>query len=223
MNTIHHVLLYGSIIGDIGGWLSGGIRNVKDLAGKVWSSFKHIWNYVTTIFSHVGTAWTFLHAGFSALIAGVEHLADGAYHVSKYLITHLVPKGIRHAISQAVSWAGTAVKNVLKTARGLVNSAVRFLRKEINKVAHALDSARRWLTRQVNGALHWIRKAGHDLWNLVMHPKRLVAWILPHLVTPLARWILSHLEALTVLVGRWFLQNIGKFATEIERAFTKLF
>lgn len=218
----HHCLT-ASIFSDIAGTLSGTFKHLKDLAGAVWRAIKRLTTYVTAIFQHVGGAWWDLHRAFDTLTSGLEHLANGTYGLGKWLIHTLVPKWAQHAISTAINYAVTNVK-------ALANSALKFAKGVKTWASNAIKTVEKTLTKALNAvrtlandAKHWISHAGKDLFNLVMHPERLVAWIVPSLVTPLMRWILAHLESISAAVLRSFFANIGKFAKDIESAFARIF
>lgn len=228
MSVFLHLLFWlplvtGSIFSDIAGTLTGGFKHLKDLAGAVWKALKKLTSFVTTIFSHVGGAWWDLHRAFDVLISGLEHLANGSYDISKWLINSLVPKWAKHAISTAINYAVTNIKSLANSALKLAKDAKTWASNAIKTVEKTLTKALNVVRTSVNSATHWISHTGRDLFALVMHPARLVAWIVPSLVTPLMRWILAHLEALAASIIKTFFANIGKYAADIERAFARIF
>lgn len=217
------LVLVGPIITDIGGWLTGPFKKVGELASAVWKAIKHVVAWATGIFGNVGGAWWMFHQALEVLGRGIDSVASAAYSQLRFLVHSLVPQWARKAITDAIDWVIRNVKTIATKAVKLANGALTWAKTAVRNVRSALAKVRDFLLSKVNSALHWITKRGNDLWNLVMHPGRLVTWIMPHLVTPLARWILAHLGSLSTLILRWFFSNVGKFALEIERAFTRIF
>lgn len=217
------VLLVADIFGDVAGFLTSPFRTAKDLAGKVWSAIKHVISWAKTVFRNVGAAWGELHVAFRNLISGLEAVAEGAYSSIRFLTNTLVPKWVRKAISDSIDWAERNIKTIAKTAVTLANNVKKWAVGRINSVLSFVRGHINHLYSLAEEAVNWVRKRGKSVWDLVMHPSKLVTHILPSLVTPLARWILSHLESLSVLVMRSFFSNIGKYSLEIERAIRQVF
>ena len=221
------ILLWGAvrlldIFGDVGGWLSGRFHNLRDAVSAIWKSIKRVISWASSIFRHVGGAWQALHDAYHVVISGLERLAEGTYGTLRWLIRTEIPRIARGTIGKAIHAAINELKRLIHAARRLAESVLRFAKKEINKVRHALSSAVRWARKKINTILHWINKVGKRLAELVLHPKKLVAWILPSLVTPLLKWIFQHIGALATTIFRWLLSHLGRFAVEIERAVAKI-
>lgn len=216
-------LSVASVISDIGSFLSGGWSQLKEFAGQVWKSFRRIWTFLSGIFGHLGDAWQLLHDALRTLILGLEELAEGTYKITRFLVHTLIPKRIRVALGKIATTVYNKAKGLFDLARKQLRKAYVFLMGRIDRVLDWGRKAVRTVTRLANRALNWIHKAGQKVADLVLHPKRLVAWILPSLVTPLARWILSHIASLAALMLRYFLHNVGKFARDIEAAILRIF
>lgn len=217
------VALPSSIFSDVADFFTGGIKSVKDVVSKVWGAVKHILNWATAIFRNVGSAWADLHFAFRTLISGLEHLAEGSYAAIRWLTQTLVPKWARKAVSDAIDWATRNIKTVAKNAETLATKVKTWAVGRINDVLDYARKAVRSLRAAINTAADWIAKRGKWVWDTVHSPAKLVTWILPSLITPLIRYLESHLEALSLSIARWIFSNIGKLAPMIERVVAKLF
>lgn len=217
------VALHGSIFSDAVKFFTHPGKTVSDLAGKVWGAIKKVLNWATAVFRNVGAAWGDLHFSFRTLISGLEHLAEGSYSALRWLALSHVPKWARKAVTDAISWATRNIKTVASTAIKLAGQVKTWALRRINDVLDYARKGLRSLRALANSAIHWIKHQGARVWDIVMHPKKLVTWILPSLVTPLMRWIMSHVEAVSTLILSWFFSNVGRFVPIIERVLAKLF
>lgn len=216
-------LFLADLIGDIGGFLTSPFRKVADLAKAVWKAFKRLYAWITSIFRNVGGAWNALHDAYHVLISGLERLAEGTYGTLRWIVKNATPKQIAAAVRKAASAVLNTAKGLVRTITKRIDKIVGWVRGAIGRVIDRITKSIRIVTKAINKAWNWITHAGKRIADLVLHPTRLVTWIMPSLVTPLARWILSHLESLATLMLRWLLSNIGRFARDIERAILKIF
>lgn len=212
-----------SFLSDVGDVLTAPARGVADLAGKAWSAVKAVISLFTALFHHVGDAW---HLFWQAVSAGgtvIGHLGETVYTSVKYLVTSLIPKWASHTFHTVATWAKTAILAVERTLKALVAKVYRTLRAAVVAVERWARHAIGNVVRTLNGALHWIRTTGHQVAVLVTHPDRLVAWILPHLIFPLLRFMVGQSRP----VWRWLIRGAAaeskSLAREIEEAISDLF
>lgn len=218
-----HLLVFASVIGDIGNWLTAPFRGAKDLAGAVWRAIKHLWGTVAGVFHHVGGAWVALWHAVHALDVALAFLADSARNTLHWVVHHLNPKSVAHAITKAIRWAGREIGKAKRALGARISGALRWAHRQLNSVSHRLAGAFRYLVKRANKALHWIGHQGARMYRLLSSAPRLAAWLVAALIVPLFRYIVAHLEPIGLMVGRWLLANIGKLAVELETAITKLF
>lgn len=211
------------VISDIGHIFSNPIKTVKAVVDAVWKALKRAVTWASGIFNRVGDAWFWLHDAFNDAIQAWEDFAAAAYGTFKWLGNTLVPKWARKAVQDAIKWA---VDNI----KALANKALKLAGHALNWAKTAIKDVRSWVRKQlsairrdVSKLISWVKKTGNRIADLVLHPKRMVRWILGDLVEPVLRWILSHLAAVATLIGRWIFSNIGLFARELETAIHRIF
>jgi hypothetical protein len=221
-HLLHYAFL-GSLIGDIGGWLAGKFKNAKDLAGAVWKALKHLWSTISAVFHHVGAAWLSMWRAVQALDRALSFLADSTRNALQWVVHNLNPKSVGHAIGKAVSWAAKEISKAAHSLSSRVAGVYRWAKGAINSVSHRLAGAARYLLRKANTALAWIGHQGAQMWRLLQSAPRLAAWLVGALITPLFRYIVGHIEALAIMIGRWMLANSGKLALDLERAIARIF
>lgn len=206
-----------SIFSDVAGFLTNPGKTIKDLAGKVWGAIKHTISYFSGILRGLAGAWTDLHGAFRTLIGGLEHLAEGTYSAIRWLSNTIVPKGIKHAIAEAVGWAERNVKSVIKRIDNAASTLRSLISRTVNTAKAALGKLIKAAKTVADKGWNWVSNRGNKIWDIVMHPAKMVAWILPSLVTPLLRFLRDHLEAVSAQVLRYFFSNPAKYALQLEK------
>lgn len=217
------LLALGNILGDIGGWLGGAAKSIKDLASRVWKAIKHLWSTISGVFHHVGGAWLSLWHAIGALDRAVAFLADSTRNALTWVTHNLNPRSVAHAIQKAVGWAAREIGKLGHSLSSRITGVWRWAKRQLAKVASDLAKAFAWARRRINRALDWIGHQGKRMWWLLSAPARLAAWLIAALITPLFRYIVGHIEALAIMIGRWMLANIGKLALDLERAIARIF
>lgn len=223
---LHHVwtfLVLGSIIGDVGGWLSGNFKKIKDLAGAVWKAIKHLWAVISAVFHHVGGAWLSMWKAITALDKALSFLADSTRNTLKWIVNNLNPKSIGHAINGAVSWAAKEIAKVAHSLSARLTGVYQWAKRQVTSLSARLTGIYRYLVKKANQALDWIGHTGKTLWTKLGTAAHAAAYIVAALVKPLFSYIVGHIESISLMVARWALANIGKLAGDLERALARLF
>lgn len=216
------LLALGSLLGDIGGWLTGAAGKVRDLARATWQSIKHLWSVVGSVFRKVGGAWASLYTDLGGALGALERFARSVYTLGRWLAEHVVPKRITQAIGQALGYARRLATRLVDGLAGRVASIYRYLRRRVDGVASFASGLRRWAFSEVATIRRYLFGQVRRAVDLLGHPDRLVAWVLPSLVVPLLRFIYAHSQALGLWVGRLVVRNLPGLVKEAEDVLSKI-
>lgn len=200
----------------------GGTRRLIDLGHRVVDVVSHFWNTIVgfwhvlrTVFADLGhTVSGWLHF----LLNFIEWTAKTLWHAA----TVAIPNAARWALREAVSWSGAAVSRI----HALLSAALRVVRdwaaRELAGLLVLLRNGLQWVQDLFGPVLNWISRYGNRVVDLVLHPDRLAAWIVPALWGPLWRY----LQARAPTIGSWFLRrsiaSVGPLAGMIESVLAKI-
>lgn len=216
------LLTAGSLLGDVSKFLTAPFRGAEELVTNVWHGIRALFIKLRDVFGHLWDAFADFLKGAVALGRALIHFARNVVSAIGWLVETAIPAVGRWALARAVGFAKAAVS----TARKYLLKVIQWVRVHAERLVHAVERLAqhlyRVLLRKVTSAWHWITKAGHRVYNLVMHPARLVTWIMPHLVLPLLKFIVAHSEPLVrYLVKRAITVSLS-LANVIEDAVASL-
>lgn len=207
----------------IRGVLSGRISQLAALANIVRHVGESLYTIIRILGQNVAKYWGSLRYQFVNAPRYVLDFVNQGVQIARWFAYELVPRWAKWAWKTAIDYAvqvHKAVDNFIKaTARGLTklaNDLVNTLR------AFVLDWIRNF-QRIVNDVKAILSRVAELVFGLLTHPTRLITWILPFLIGPLARYIDSRRDA----IGRWILDRlIGLLlfsAARIESTIARLF
>lgn len=211
---------------DIWDWISGAFGTITSIPGDVvstiWRAIKGVGDFFGHLNQLVDAAWDWMVNGVEWLGSRAAWAAGAAFNTISWLVTRWVPMAAHWALGKAVAYAIGAVRQLEKWASTLVGDAVRFLRGLIRTVEAWARSAFRFVTGELGKVLKWIAQAGRYVFGILAHPARLVAWIIPDLMVPLLKFLVTR----SAPIIRWligaFVHLAPELATTLEQAIAKL-
>jgi hypothetical protein len=183
--------------------IRAGVNKVEDLANRAYDGLVALWNVFTNFLHMMRVVFADLAFWVFHWVKNVELFAEWVAKMLRWAVVVAIPRAIRTAVNYAHTLASQlfanaeklwnrAVAGVESLARDLVNTARRWAKSLID-----------WVYARVTIGLDWINRLGNRIADIVLHPDKLVAWILPALWGPLWRFI----EARGVAIGRWVLRK----------------
>ncbi|SRR6266508_6325146 len=183
----------------------GGIANViGDVIDAVRELLSNVWSVLTRVFNLWRDAWGRIYREISGWATAFGNWASEVYWAMWRIVQKLIPSWARRIIDQVTRWASRVIAKVENALRAFISNVQKWAVRELNKLGALLSGLRDWATRQINSLLNWVSKIGNRVADLVLHPDRLVAWILPALWGPLWRFLNSKAE----VIGRWILGRV---------------
>lgn len=216
-------LMMGSIIDSIGNFLAGIPGDIKGAVTKVWQALKAAWHVTRGVFLHVGDAWQGLYHHLHDALSMAGDAIHAAYSTIHHLALNVLPHAIGWVASQAWHYAKAAAGAVEHWAAARFRTVIGWARKAINLVKHEAEHLYRILAHDLAAAVRWIEHVGKRAVDLVLHPSRLVSWILPHLVWPLIKELLKLSRPLVRYFMRVALSLAGEIANDLESVIADLF
>lgn len=211
---------------DIFDWAAGAFNAITSIPGDVvrtiWQAIKGVGDFFGRINELVTSAWDWVVNGVEWLGSRAVWAAGATFNVLTWLTTRWVPMAAHWALGKAVAYAIGAFNQLEKWVTGLLDGAVRWLKGAIRTVEDWAKSAFRFITGELGKVLKWIAAAGGYVFGILAHPDRLVAWIIPDLLVPLIKFIVSN----SAPVIRWligaFVHLAPELATTLEDALAKI-
>jgi len=180
------------------GWsaITSAIDAVRDVVVTIWVLLGRVFALIRRGWEKLGPAlWWFADA--------VGDLAEQVYKVTRGLLLHIIPHAIRVAINALRKWAARAIGLARDLARGLFRTLRDWASRAINAVKGFLNDVWDWTRKHVNDLLDRARRIWDKVADLVLHPEKLWAWLFPHAVRPLLRFLVS----VGAKLGRWLLES----------------
>lgn len=206
----------------IGGLFSSAGHAIAGVAHSAWQGIKSVFHFAAGVFNLVGGAWSWMLNGISWLGDTLIGALARLLHLLEWIALHAIPEGLSWAFKKAIAWARVAVKDVERALSTLIRSVLHFLLGVIRSVEHWVKGALRSVWHTLSAAWNWIENAGRKLYDLVMHPERLAAWLGGHVLVPLLKWLLGNGAALIVWLFRVAAREAPEVAHVVEDALAKL-
>lgn len=195
IRLLHHLLpflVFGSLLSDAAKFLTAPFRGVEELAGNVWHAIRALFLKLRDVFGHVWSAFNDFYTGIVAFGRGAIHFARNVVNALGWLVESAIPDAAGWAWRKAFNFA----KGLVHDLRSWAVKALDWLRRHAERLINAVEKLARHFYKLLRAAVlkvsHWTATFGTKLWNLVMHPSRLVTWIMPSLISPLLAWALRH-------------------------------
>lgn len=205
-----------SLFGTVAAWFSGAVNGVVDLAKRAWGAIHTVWHVFGTLAALVGQAWDWMVNGVEWLGSQAAEFAEAASAAVWHILTHVIPEAATWALRRAVGWVIKEAGRIFHWATGLFHTVISWATRELRKVWTWITGAVRVLTHDLRKAWNWITNTAMKAVDLVLHPERLVKWILGHLVTPLLLWMIRSSAPVLVYLLRGFRSHANDFMHTIE-------
>lgn len=179
-----------SILDTIGGFFSGAVNGVIDLAKKAWNALHTVWNFLVRVGGILTGAWDWMVNGVTWLTSQVSNWAAAVYSNIWHILTNVIPGAAEWAVRKALSIAGAALAKVANWAKGAVANAVKWVKGELGKLAATAKSWVNAVIRYVTSPIRWIYNVAKHAVDLVLHPEALAKYLVKHLVVPLILFML---------------------------------
>lgn len=210
------------ILNAIGGLFSGAVKSVEDLASKAWDAVKSVFLFTAGIFDLVGGAWQWMVNGIGWLGDNLIGAAARVLHLLEWLALQALPEGLHWALTKAVGWARTLVHDARTFLEHLIHGLIGWLHGLINTLRKWATDAFRYVWNTLSQAWHFIETAGKRVADLVLHPEKLVKWILAALIWPLVEWMIKESAALIVWLAKRATGVMHDLAHTLEDALSKI-
>jgi phage-related protein len=206
----------------IGGFFSGAAEAVAGGAKAVWNAAKSVYLFASSVFDKVGGAWDWMVNGVAWLGDNLIGVAARTLHILEHLFGQVIPEAAAWAIRQAVHWASGAIHAAQHFLEGVVHTLGHFILGVVHTLEHWARDAVRAVWHTLSQAWNFIETVGKRVAAIVLHPERLVAWILPALIEPLLRFLISVSAAIVVWFVRLTVSLLPRIARTLEDALAKL-
>lgn len=210
------------ILEAIGGFFSGAAGTISDLAGKAWQAIKSVYLFAAGVFDLVGGAWDWMVNGIGwlgdNLIGGLARIL----HLLEWLALHAIPEGLSWAITSAVRWAKARLSAAEHFLEGLVRTLGRWTLGELRRLWRDLTADLRAVWHTLTSVWNFIEHTARRAVALVLHPERLVQWILASLVLPLLRFMLEASAPILTWLFKRFRAEAVAFAHTLEDVLAKV-
>lgn len=208
-----------SLWGDVTGFVTGGVKTVVGTAERVLDAIKSLWSLLGGLTREVSEAWGEFYQALVYIGDALAQLASADYSAIKWLAERGLPGAVSYVFGQVVGWTEREVAGAIDALQTVILAFVRAVERVlvgvINDVKHLLAIVEHWAA----AAFNFVEGAGAWLWNLVSHPERLVAWIIPVLIEPLLRWMVSESRGLVL----WFLRQLKPLAVDFADVLEDVF
>lgn len=211
-----------SFLDDVGKFFEGGWNDLKGAVSHAWTVVKTLWTFCGSIFNHVTEAWGDFWHGIVAVGQTIEKLAVSSYTAIKWLIDSAIPKAVAYVFATLLRWGKVAIHTAVHAAEVAGQTLIRSVERWVTGLWRDLKALIGDAARLAKNAWDFIERAGKWTYQLVSKPEALVAWILPHLILPLAKVLIRSSGP----VIRWLFANIRvnalDFAHLVEDVLTKV-
>lgn len=205
-----------SIFETVAGWFEGAVNGVADLAKRAWGAIHTVFHVFGRLAALLGEAWDWMVNGIEWLGSQTAELAESVSAAIWHILTHVIPEAAFWALRRAVGWVRKEAGRIEQWAKGLFHTVITWAARQLHHVWGWITGAIRVVTRDIREAWDWIINKGRRAVDLVMHPDRLVTWILGHLVLPLILWIVRSSAPILVWLLRGFRSHANDFLHTME-------
>lgn len=208
-----------SLWSDVESFVTGGVGTIAEAAKRLISAVKSLWSLLGGLTRDVSEAWGAFYQGIAYIGDALSELANNTYSALKWTLEHGIPGAVSYVFAVLLGWTkrevATAIRDLRAVLLGFVKDVVRFILGIIADVKHLLGV----VAHAAAVAFNFVEHAGVWLWNLVSHPERLVAWIIPDLLEPLLKWMVSESRGLVL----WFLRQLKPLAVDFAEVLEDVF
>lgn len=204
------------LIDRLPGFLQGPFRAVAGF-------FIAPWRMLDRFFRFARIACMFLYRAANGFRIALTNWMVAAANALYDIVFVIIPKRIRVAVETLTRWVNRGLSIVWHSAIDAVKRLTGYALQWIADLRKFIQNVFNWATARVNAILDWINRVATRVVDLVLHPDKLAAWILPALWGPLWRFLESRAEP----IGRWLLGRALaatlRNAALVERVIARIF
>lgn len=183
--------------------LAGAINPIIHWVTSIVHGIERLWRYAEDIWHWVSKKFPWLTHWINNVINFVDKAFAEVYKTFNHITLHVIPNWILDQARKIEHWASGLIDDVWSFAKWAYNKAIDYASRAINSVSSALDKAFNWAKRQIYWLLDKALNVFNGVADLVLHPDKLVRWILPYLWSPLWRFV----EGKAPAIGSWILRR----------------
>lgn len=202
--------------------LGGAFHSVTDLAHAAWRAIRGVWSILAGVFGHVGHSWGVLYGALHRLVLHAAELGEHVAGFARHVLETVIPGAAHWALREATHVASVLVSRVRSELRGLLSSVRRSLESLVHSVWVRLTHWVRSIERTVIWVWNWLTHGAIKAVDIVLHPTHLAAWVAPHLLGPLLRFLRANLRAVARLIWRQIRGHEAALAHDLEDAIVHL-
>jgi phage-related protein len=201
------------------GAITGGVSAV---VGAAKEAVEAVFRFAAGVFDLVSGAWDWMVNGIGWLGDNLIGALARLLHLAEWILGTVIPHAFSTAFNDAVRWATGAIHTAGNALKHAFTTALHVAEGAINTVLHGLGQAFSWAKHQIVGAVNWIENAGKRVADLVLHPDKIVRWILAALILPLVRFFIEQSAWLVLWLLKAFTRESAAFGAMLESVLVKL-
>jgi phage-related protein len=202
--------------------IHSGEQKLLALAQAAVATITGVFSFFYQVGLNVSQRWAQLLTDFTSFYDQLEYFAQYARIAVWRIVWRIIPNNIKAAISSLSALVGGWVNDVRNFASGIVSDVRNWAQTWINTVRNDINRARDWIWGYVSPVLDWLSAVGNRVADIVLHPDKLAAWVVPALLSP----VLAYAESQGTAIGRWLLAKsapaIARAAPMIESVIAKI-
>ena len=180
-----------------------GVHRLISLPSEIFEGITAVWGVFTKFLHIMRIAFAGMLYGVQRFVSNVENVVAWIARKLRYVFVVLIPKTVRYVLTEGARLAAIAIDKARSLLYTMISSAYRFALDARNALAALINRVRDWLWERVGPLITWVARIGNRVADIVLHPDRLAAWLLPALWGPLWRY----LQAQAVPIGQWLLRR----------------
>lgn len=169
-------------------FLNGLWNTVTSAPGVIWGGLKGaalaLWHFMTGVFDNVGSAWDWMVNGVEWLTTNLGGWAAWVFNALRHIFEVTIPNAIATAVSDAAHWAAGAIAAAARAVLRVANEAFSFARQLASAVVAPLAAAFHTAAHTLSIVWSFVTGVGARAVDLVLHPERLLVWIIEGVGVP---------------------------------------
>lgn len=205
------------------GRISSAVRRLEDLANGVIDGFNAVWNVFATLMHILRIVFGDLSNNAIQFLKTLLNFGEWVAVTLKNIVVKTIPNAVDYVIRVLQHWTTIAIAVARNALQYAINTLQSWVSRAISTVTDLITKVRDWLWGYVKPVVNWLINTGNRVADIVLHPDKLAAWVVPALWGPLWRYV----QAQAVPIGRWVLaRSVGAVlgsAGLIESVIVKIF
>jgi len=153
------------------GWISGPLYAVVGWFQAPWRVLLAFFHLLARYFHKWSSAWWWFTHEIERV---VWEIVIGFWRIT----TKTIPTAIRHAVNSLYKTITTWVIKLYNILSKYISDTVKWARSWINFLQDTINNVIAWARAHFNDLIDWVNRIGNQVADLVLHPEKLVEWIL---------------------------------------------